>query len=343
MDFESALQAFQHLYARTWVDAEPNVANGAFRIRSAANLRPKPGNQPAILHHGTRQRDVVILIHGITDSPYYVQAIGERFHREGFNVVLPLLPAHGLKKPWPAMRKLRHTDWIADVDEITSLARGLGDRVSMGGFSTGGALTIRKVANDGDAIDGGLFLFSAALEIGQMLGSVLEGPLGPVLGRLIDVGTWARAGVGEIFSSVFGSASQRASDDSAYGIGDDPYKYSVFFVEGAAELAKVIDEIDSHYQREGVARYSTITQPVFAAHSRTDTAAMFSGVERLIDHHPDERKALYAIADLPHPSVVLAEPILDATGQQTIVEANPQFGEMTDAMIAFTRTYVTDG
>ena len=39
---------------------------------------------------------MIVLIHGITDSPYYMEAIGKQFYAKGYNVVLPLLPAHGL-------------------------------------------------------------------------------------------------------------------------------------------------------------------------------------------------------------------------------------------------------
>ncbi len=51
------------------------------------------GNSPKILHHGIKTNDVIVLTHGLSDSPYYVEAIGRRFFTEGANVIFPLLPA----------------------------------------------------------------------------------------------------------------------------------------------------------------------------------------------------------------------------------------------------------
>ena len=336
-DYESALDAFERLYVSKWEDALPIRDGDMLRIESAAHQRPAIGNQPKILHHGAKQKDVVVLIHGITDSPHYMEAIGWRLHQEGFNVVLPLLPAHGLKAPWPAMRALEHKDWVEEVDEVVRLAGGLGDRVSLGGFSTGGALAIRKVAKDPASVDGGIFLFSAALELGNLNEGVLESTAGPIVGRLMDSTSWAVSKAKGFFRRLTGrGTSPSESEEKRYGIGANPCKYSVFFNEGAAELAAVVDEIDDHYSKAGIERYSSISQPVFAVHSRTDASARFEGPELLIANHPDDRKQFFVIDDLPHSSVVLEEAISGA-------QANPEFKRMVDAMIGFAREQVTTG
>ena len=56
---------------------------------TSKNLRGE-GNYPAIFSHGEKTKDVIVLTHGLTDSPYYMQAIGERFYQEGLNVVLSI-------------------------------------------------------------------------------------------------------------------------------------------------------------------------------------------------------------------------------------------------------------
>ena len=59
----------------------------------------RPGCEPKIIDHGIKKNNVIVLIHGLTDSPYFMEAIGERFALMGFNVLIPLLPGHGLKEP----------------------------------------------------------------------------------------------------------------------------------------------------------------------------------------------------------------------------------------------------
>jgi hypothetical protein len=37
------------------------------------------GNNPKIFHYGVKTNDVIVLTHGLSDSPHYVEAIGRRF------------------------------------------------------------------------------------------------------------------------------------------------------------------------------------------------------------------------------------------------------------------------
>jgi pimeloyl-ACP methyl ester carboxylesterase len=341
-DFQTAVDAFCHLYAVAWDDAEITKTANLTCVSSAAHLRPAPGNQPKILHHNKKTQDVIVLIHGITDSPHYVEAIGHEFYRDGFNVVLPLLPAHGLKNPWQAMRRLEHTDWVNHVDQMVTLARGLGERVSLGGFSTGGALTVRKVAKEPESVDGGVFLFSAAVDLGDMQEFLLEGVGGPALGRILDVGNFLRSRIKDKIRQIRQATSvQKDPDDTSFGIGENPYKYSVFFYEGATELAEVVQEIDDYYDALGIPRYSNIKQPVFLAHSKTDGAAKFEGARRLFDNLPGRNRHFYEIEDMAHASVVLKEAIIGDEDSAEYSPANPNFDEMTAEMMEFTKTYIT--
>ena len=110
MDFDQTLQQFISYYANGWPDAAVKKikAQGFERLMvfSPTVLRDKPGNYPQILHSGQVSAQVIVLVHGLTDSPYYMQAIAEDFARKGFNVVLPLLPAHGLRRPGRAFHAL---------------------------------------------------------------------------------------------------------------------------------------------------------------------------------------------------------------------------------------------
>jgi alpha-beta hydrolase superfamily lysophospholipase len=341
--FQAALAAFEKLYMAQWADTQVHdEADGnlhALRISSQKYLRDHPGNYPKIMHHGQYQDDVVVLIHGITDSPYYMEAIGRRFHEKGFNVVLPLLPAHGLKEPWPSIQKLKYTDWIQDVDTVIDIARKLGRRVSLGGFSTGGALTIHKVIRNPADITGGLFLFSAALDIGDIGQFLFQSQAGPLFGRIIDDKIWFAAEVKEQIKMIKEARSATpAPREPHYGIGDNPCKYSVFFYEGAAELAAVIEKINDHYEK--TERYSDIHHPIFVAHSREDESARFQGAERIINNHPNKKKCLFIIDNLSHSSVVLEKRITNDSNQPLEPPENPDFSKMIAKMLEFTEVWI---
>jgi esterase/lipase len=267
-----------------------------------------------------------------------MEAIARRFHQLGFNVVLPLLPAHGLQSPGPAFRKLKHTDWIKDVDRVMALTSGLGETVSLGGFSTGGALTVEKVIRSPEQITGGLFLFSAALDIGKSNQFLLQSETGRMIGRLRDDKIWLGKSAKEQFDMIL--ADQKAGeDDNRYGIGDNPYKYSVFFYEGASQLANLIEEIDDHYTTHDK-KYDDISQPVFVAHSKSDQSALFSGAEQFYKNHPNNDRECFWITNLPHASVVLEKAIIDDEDHPQYSPKNPEFDAMMEKMVTFTRQHL---
>lgn len=336
--FDDGLEDFKNLYAAKWDDFEqPPDDLRILRIESKSKLRKDSGNHPKILHHGKKQDNVIVLIHGITDSPHYVEAIGKEFHGLGFNVVLPLLPAHGRKDPWTAMRGLKYTDWVEDVDKVMSIAAKLGERVSMGGFSTGGALTMHKLTRDPEDVTGGVYLFSAALKI--RFHTLLSSEFGPGAGRLVDDKLWITASARERVQLLIDGRKSRepVSREPNYGIGDNPYKYSVFFYDGVAELATVIAEVDESYEDRHIPPFSDIRQPVFIAHSNHDESADIGGVRLVEENHPNGKVAFFLIDEDPpveHASVVLKDTINDDA------LANPKFEEMMEKMIEFTGKHV---
>ena len=83
---------------------------------------------------------VVVLFHGLTDSPYSFHDLSTFYHQQGFNVRTVLLPGHGT-----AAEHLRHVDY-QDWQAVTSFAieQSLNDfeQVYLGGFSTGAGLIL---------------------------------------------------------------------------------------------------------------------------------------------------------------------------------------------------------
>ncbi|WP_162913092.1 serine aminopeptidase domain-containing protein [Rhodospirillaceae bacterium SYSU D60014] len=286
----------------------------------------KLGNEPRLLHHGRPTEDAIVLVHGLSDSPFYMLAVARAFHRAGANVVLPLLPGHGLKAPGAAMRKPDLFEgWRAEVDMAVAVARLLGGRVSIGGLSTGGALSVDKALRSPAEITGGLFLFSAALELrhkGEIAGRF--GTAAHMVAEFVDWNTLRKLGC-----------------DRFPGIGRNPYRYPLVPLVGADELADLIESVNRSYGAAG----QPLTQPVFAVHSTHDDATRVDGVLRVLGHTSGNTALLLLSTPVvSHASVVLAEDVpLDqdakvppcVEGREIVADRNPLFPEMMRAAIGF--------
>lgn len=112
----------------------------------------------------------VVLLHGLTDSPYSMRAIAKIFQAEGFYVLVPRLPGHGTTPS--ALRHATWQDWMAVVKMSVRHVRDVvgDDRLFyLGGYSNGGALaikyTLESFVDSGLARPNRLFLFSPAIGI----------------------------------------------------------------------------------------------------------------------------------------------------------------------------------
>ncbi len=58
------------------------------------------GCQPRKMEHDIRAEKAIVLVHGLSDSPHFLRAVGEFFHfKLGYDVYLPLLQGHGSSLP----------------------------------------------------------------------------------------------------------------------------------------------------------------------------------------------------------------------------------------------------
>jgi alpha-beta hydrolase superfamily lysophospholipase len=95
-----------------------------------------------LLGHGRRTPRAVLLLHGLTASPMQCDAIARRLHANGDTVLVPRLPGHGARdRLTPRLLDVRGDHLVDAALEALAIARGLGDRVVVAGFSLGGLLT----------------------------------------------------------------------------------------------------------------------------------------------------------------------------------------------------------
>lgn len=299
---------FQQHYSKTLGNLQVNTkeAEGKHRIRLEGDLL-KPDNGPRILHHGQPTQDVLMITHGLSDSPWYVSHIAEQFFNRGVNVLMPLLPGHGLIDPDDAMEdKKLDTKWKADFDEVIKIAGQLGNRLSVGGFSTGGALSYNKILRDPSAVNGGLFLFSGAID----------------LTIVTDFG-WSN-----LLQGI-----TKLTDGKISGVGRDPYKYPKFPNFAAMEVGQITRE------NNDLSKGKKIDQPVFSAHSANDDSAKIGGIIDLLNEHVETGQAFVIGQDVAHAEVPLAVDVpLDTTqteGAETPPRANPQFDLMMENALRF--------
>ena len=273
----------------------------------------KADNGPRIFHHGDKTADVIVLTHGYTDSPYYLQAVARRFYEAGLNVVMPLLPAHGLKNPGEALQdKSLDSQWKNTIDNAIETAAFLGDRLSIGGFSTGGALSINKVLRDESGlISGGLFLFSAAIGLGDLNEAASKLGFLQTIIKLIEGET--------------------------KGEGRDPYKYPEMSATGGIEVGNIVNE--NNRRLDGGKEKTRVKIPVFAAHSAHDKTARLGGLISFMEDHVDNGASVIISESVEHACLPLEKDILlnDQYNNELSYPpvANPKFGWMMESTLSF--------
>ncbi len=278
----------------------------------------RDGCHPRIMEHSGSASSAIVLVHGLTDSPHFVTAIGEHFHQAlGYNVYMPLLHCHGLKQP-RGMENVELDEWKANVRFAIDTAAGKAGRVSIGGLSTGGTISFYMACTK-PKITGDLFLFSAALD----LAGGRSGLLGELKERL------ARTFLVDILDSF---------DNSKPLIGVNPYRYARMDKDGAQELARLIKETDDLL--EGFDDRHPFPTRVFAAHSECDTTANIEGPETLERKSRGNDFQFFRIdrsKQVAHASLVLRDPVLDPGNGEMLEAANPEFDKMMQAITAFDR------
>jgi alpha-beta hydrolase superfamily lysophospholipase len=129
-----------------------------------------PYNRSYELTPAGEPRGSVLLMHGLTDSPYAMRGMAEVFQAQGYHVVALRLPGHGTVPS--GLRDVRWEDWYAAVAAAAKHAAargGAGNPFYVGGFSTGAALATLYAVRALDDADlpktRGLYLVSPAIGI----------------------------------------------------------------------------------------------------------------------------------------------------------------------------------
>jgi alpha-beta hydrolase superfamily lysophospholipase len=180
----------------------------------------------------TEPRGSVLLVHGLSDSPYSMRGIAEEFYAQGFYVLVLRLPGHGTTPA--ALRDVRWEDWYAAVAlaaKHAAAAAGPGKPFLAGGHSTGAALVtlyaVRALADPSLPRPERLYLVSAAIGISHF--AVLTN----VIAGLSFIPSFEKSAWIDVLPEY------------------DPYKYNSFPVNAANQIYKLTRVLASAIHEAG--------------------------------------------------------------------------------------------
>jgi esterase/lipase len=278
----------------------------------------RPGCEPSLLLHPNGSSKSIVLVHGLIDSPYSMSALADYFYNElGYDVYLPLLQCHGLKNP-REMVGVSHEEWKANVRFALKTAAASAEKVSLGGFSTGGALCFNFSCRD-PLVTGDLYLFAAAFN--------LYGGPGNSFSRVVEL---------LLMTTLFDwFAPKRPLLDK------HPYKYSRAPYESARQLVRLMRENKTLLR--SFKKDKSFNKRIFSAWTAADTVISINAlkvVEEIVDEKMYRPFEVEQRLNVRHASLMLAEPVYarDANDFSVpLLPANPRFQEMVKELGRFER------
>jgi alpha-beta hydrolase superfamily lysophospholipase len=215
-------------------------------------------------------RGAVVLLHGLTDSPYSLRHVARHYRERGFIAVGVRMPGHGTV---PAgLTRARWEDWLAATRLAARHARALaGDAkpLHIVGYSNGGALAL-KYALDAQR-DATLTRPDQIVLISPMIGITSMARFAGVLG----------------WPAVFPSFAKAAWLDTLPEY--NPYKYNSFPVNGARQSSQLVRAVAAQLESAGAAGTLGNFPRILTFQSVLDSTVSTSAVFDSLYRHLPER------------------------------------------------------
>ena len=258
----------------------------------------------------------ILLLHGMSDSPYSLRALGKSINQLGYQVVGLRLPGHGT-----VPSGLKHVIWqdmaAAVKLAMQHLADSLGSKpIHIVGYSTGASLaldfTLKAIDEGRIAVPTSLVLISPAIKVrpsGALAGFKSAVSVFPGLGKL---------------------AYLTIMDEF------DPYKYNSFATNAAAQVHHITRNVDRRMQilAQDPAAVDKLP-PILVFKSTVDsTVTNDAVVDNLLMHLPDNRNEL-VLFDINRNTAIM--PIMMVSDPGPLTKRM-----MADQDLPFAVTFVTN-
>jgi alpha-beta hydrolase superfamily lysophospholipase len=166
---------FAELDERVYRVVDPREQSLINRYWAGSNSDPRTGipdwSRTQVMP-AANPRGGVLLLHGLSDSPYLMRGLAQYLNSQGWYVVVLRLPGHGTAPS--GLLKVKWQDWAAAVRlAAKDVAAKVGNKpLVLAGFSTGGALAVEYALaqRQGEPLPkpSHLLLFSPAIGVSSM-------------------------------------------------------------------------------------------------------------------------------------------------------------------------------
>ncbi len=231
-------------------------------------------------------RGGVLLLHGMSDSPYSLHTLGLALNQRGYQVLGLRLPGHGTAPS--GLRFINRQDMAAAVHlGMSHLSEQLGDRpIHIIGYSTGASLALEYSL---DAMEGKATPVPASLVL-----------ISPAIGVHAAA---ALAGVKNALASVPGLGGKAFLQVQPEF---DPYKYNSFATNASTVVHRVTRSVASRIQARAAENPERVLPPVLVFKSTVDaTVTTDAVVDDLLEHLKPHRHEL-VLFDINRYAVVKA-------------------------------------
>lgn len=290
-DFKSYLELEDRLFAQleteVYAKTPPGDAKSINRYQKGSRMDPTsmPTNWNRTFQFEQKDPKIgVLLLHGLSDSPYSLRHLGRKFHDSGASVIGLRIPGHGT-----APSGLVETTW-KDMAAAVRLAaihlkHSIGDKpFYIVGFSNGGALSVmyalESLEDSSIPRPDGLILLSPEIGVSKAAAfAVWQGRVGHWLG--LEKLAW-----------------------NSISIEYDPFKYNSFAVNAGDLAHRITAAIDKRLVKMSKAGALGNFPKVLAFQSAVDaTVSVPALVSRLFDRLPENGHEL-VLFDINHKAFI---------------------------------------
>ncbi len=280
----------EKVYAQT--ESGPGYVMDRYSTGSAADPRQKAPNWNRSFELKTENpQGAVLLIHGMSDSPYALRTLGKALNKKNYWVVAMRMPGHGTAPS--GLRYIDRHDMAAAVRiGMRHLAQKVdGKPVHMIGYSTGAPLALEfsldALEGNSTPIPGSLILISPA--IGVHPSAAMAG-FKNWLANIPGFGGMAFLQVQPEF---------------------DPYKYNSFATNAGTVVHRVTRSVASRIEERAKTKPKVVLPPILVFKSTVDsTVTTDAVVDRLLNYLNPNRHEL-VLFDINRYSIVKSRILID--------------------------------